>query len=147
MTQTAIATTRLFQTRDLFVHDGNHLRRLRLSAPVQMAMFVAMVLLLTWSAYSAIRLFVAPTQVSQTAAPAAVSTDIAPLAAATEARVQQIEERQKLLAAMLASGEVEPDVIAKLGYTENLSPNAAKGGPFDSASQAEPTFRALFTSW
>jgi murein DD-endopeptidase MepM/ murein hydrolase activator NlpD len=144
---TAIATSRFFQTRDLFVHDGNHLRRLRLSAPVQMAMFVAMVLLLTWSAYSAIRLFAAPTQVSQTAAPAAVSSDIARLAAATEARVQQIEERQQLLAAMLASGEVDPDVIAKLGYTENLSPNAAKGGPFDSASQADPTFKSLFTSW
>jgi hypothetical protein len=70
MTQ-AIAAAKIFQTRDLFVHDGNHLRRLRLSAPVQMAMLVAMVLLLTWSAYSAIRLFAAPTQVSQTAAPAA----------------------------------------------------------------------------
>ena len=144
---TAIATSKIFQPRDLFVHDGNHLRRLRLSAPVQMAMFVAMVLLLTWSVYSAIRLFAAPNQFSQTAAPAAVSSDIARLAAATEARVQQIEERQKLLAAMLASGQVEPDVIARLGYTENLSPHAAKGGPFDSASQADPTFKSLFTSW
>jgi murein DD-endopeptidase MepM/ murein hydrolase activator NlpD len=144
---TAIATSSIFQTRDLFVHDGNHLRRLRLSAPVQMAMFVAMTLLLTWSVYSAIRLFAAPTQLSQTAAPAAVSSDIARLAAATEARVQQIEERQQLLAAMLASGEVEPAVIARLGYTENLSPHAAKGGPFDSASSADPTFKSLFTSW
>ena len=71
MTQ-AIAAAKIFQTRDLFVHDGNHLRRLRLSAPVQMAMLVAMAFLLTWSAYSAIRLFVAPTQLPQTAAPAAV---------------------------------------------------------------------------
>jgi murein DD-endopeptidase MepM/ murein hydrolase activator NlpD len=112
-----------------------------------MAMFVAMTLLLTWSVYSAIRLFAAPTQLSQTAAPAAVSSDIARLAAATEARVQQIEERQQLLAAMLASGEVEPAVIARLGYTQNLSPHAAKGGPFDSASSADPTFKSLFTSW
>jgi len=50
MTQTAIATTRLFQTRDLFVHDGNHLRRLRLSAPVQLAMLAVMVVLFAWSA-------------------------------------------------------------------------------------------------
>jgi hypothetical protein len=55
-----------------------------------MAIVIAMVLLLTWSVYSAIRLFVAPIQFSQTAAPAAVSSDIARLAAATEARVQQI---------------------------------------------------------
>jgi murein DD-endopeptidase MepM/ murein hydrolase activator NlpD len=147
MTRAAIAASKFFQSRDLFVHDGNHLRRLRLSAPAQMAMFVAMMVLLTWSAYSAIRLFVVPTQVSQTAAPAAVSSDIARLAAATEARVKQIEERQKLLAAMLASGEVDTDVIARLGYSEALSSNGAQGGPFDSASQADPTFKSLFTSW
>lgn len=146
MTQ-AIAAAKIFQTRDLFVHDGNHLRRLRLSAPVQMAMLVAMVLLLMWSTYSAIRLFVAPTQVSQTAAPAAVSSEIARLAAATEARVRQIEERQKILAAMIAGQDIGPEAIAKLGYTEAQSPNAARGGPFDPATQADPTFKSLFTSW
>ena len=144
MTQ-AIATQKLFQTRDLFVHDGNHLRRLRLSAPVQMAMLVTMVLLLTWSAYSAFRLFVTPN--FQTAAPAAVSSDIARLAAVTEERVQQIEERQKILAAMIAGEKVDPSVIAKLGYTESLSANPARGGPFDPATQADPTFKSLFTSW
>ena len=144
MTQ-AIATQRLFQSRDLFVHDGSHLRRLRLSAPVQMGMLVIMVLLLTWSAYSAVRLFLTPA--SPMAAPAAISSDLARLAAATEARVQQIEERQKLLAAMIASGEVDTDVIAKLGYTKSLSKNPARGGPFDNASQSDPTFKSLFTSW
>jgi len=144
MTQ-AIAAPKFFQTRDLFVHDGSHLRRLRLSAPVQMTMFVVMVLLLTWSAYSAFRLYLIP--VSPAAAPAAVSSDIARLAAVTEARVKQIEERQKILAAMIAGEKVDPSVIAKLGYTESLSPNAARGGPFDSATQADPTFKSLFTSW
>jgi murein DD-endopeptidase MepM/ murein hydrolase activator NlpD len=142
----AIATSKIFQTRDLFVHDGNHLRRLRLSAPVQMAMLVAMVLLLTWSSYSAIRLFIAPNPASHTAASAAVSSDIARLAAATEARVQQIEERQQILAAMIAGGEVDADVLAKLGYVESVG-KGAQGGPFDSASQADPTFKSLFTSW
>jgi murein DD-endopeptidase MepM/ murein hydrolase activator NlpD len=141
----AIATAKLFQTRDLFVHDGSHLRRLRVSAPVQMAMFIVMIVLLTWSAYSAFRLFLVPT--SQAAAPAAVSSDIARLAAATEARVKQIEERQKILAAMIAGQQVDPAVIAKLGYTETTSANAARGGPFDSASQSDPTFKSLFTSW
>ncbi len=146
MTQ-AIAAAKIFQTRDLFVHDGSHLRRLRLSAPVQMAMLVAMALLLTWSAYSAMRLFAAPTPVSQTAAPAAVSSEIARLATATEARVQQIEERQKVLAAMIAGAKVDPEAIAKLGYSEALSADAARGGPFDPATQADPTFKSLFTSW
>ena len=147
MTQ-AIATAQLFRTRDLFVHDGNHLRRLRLSAPVQMAMLAVMALLFAWSAYSAVRLFVAPAPVSLAAAPAAVSSDIARLAAATEARVRQIEERQKLLAAMIAGQKVDPEAIAKLGYTEPTSgSDLAQGGPFDSATQADPTFKSLFTSW
>ena len=146
MTQ-VIATNRYFQTRDLFVHDGNHLRRLRLSAPVQMAMLVAMVLLLTWSAYSAIRLFVASDSTSTTAASAAVSSDIARLAAATEARVKQIEQRQQVLAAMIAGQKVDPEAIAKLGYVASIGSNGAQGGPFDSATQADPTFKSLFTSW
>jgi murein DD-endopeptidase MepM/ murein hydrolase activator NlpD len=146
MTRATSATSNFFQTRDLFVHDGNHLRRLRLSAPVQMAMALAMVLLLAWSAYSAIRLFVVPAPQVLTAAPAAVSSDIARLAAATEARVRQIEERQKILAAMIAGQRVDPGVIAKLGYVDALG-QGAQGGPFDSASQADPTFKSLFTSW
>ena len=145
MTQAAIATKRLFQTRDLFVHDGNHLRRLRLSAPAQLVMLVVMVLLFAWSTYSAIRLFIAPS-IPTAAAPAAVSSDIARLAAATEARVHQIEERQKILAEMIAGEKVDPEIIAKLGYVDALG-KGAQGGPFDSASQADPTFKSLFTSW
>ena len=145
MTQGAIATTRLFQTRDLFVHDGSHLRRLRLSAPVQLAMLALMAVLFAWSAYSAIRLSITPS-VPVAAAPAAVSSDIARLAAATEARVHQIEERQKILAAMIAGQKVDPEIIAKLGYVDALG-QGAQGGPFDSASQADPTFKSLFTSW
>lgn len=146
MTQ-ATAASRFFQARDLFVHDGSHLRRLRLSAPAQFAMLVAMVLLLAWSAYSAVRIFVAPAQLPATAASAAVPSQIAKLAAATEARVQQIEERQKLLAALIAGQEVDPAQIARLGYTEATSAYGGQGGPFDPATQADPTFKSLFTSW
>lgn len=146
MTQT-IAAAKIFQTRDLFVHDGSHLRRLRLSAPVQLGMLVALFLLFAWSAYSAVRLFAGPAQVAPTAASAAVSSDMARLAAATEARVKQIEQRQKVLAAMIAGEKVDPSVIAKLGYTEATSPMAARGGPFDPATQSDPTFRSLFSSW
>jgi murein DD-endopeptidase MepM/ murein hydrolase activator NlpD len=146
MTQAVIATTRLFQTRDLFVHDGSHLRRLRLSAPVQLAMLALMLLLFAWSAYSAIRLFILPST-SAAAAPAAVSSDIARLAAATEARVQQIEQRQRILASMLAGEKIDPEVIAKLGYHVPAAGEVGEGGPFDSASQGDPTFKSLFTAW
>ena len=100
MTQSMIATTKMFRARDLFVHDGSHLRRLRLSVPAQAAMLVVTALLLCWSAYSAVRLFVSP-------APVAVSGDFARLAAATELRARQIEQRQEILAAMIAGEEVD----------------------------------------
>lgn len=147
MARTAIAAIKIFQTRDLFVHDGNHFRRLRLSTPMQMGVFMLLALLLIWSAYSAFRLF-APDSI--TAAPAAISSDIARLAAATERRVEQIEQRQEALAALLIAGEeADPEIIAKLGYTEQLSGAAmiGRGGPFDSATQADPTFKSLFMSW
>ena len=147
MTQGTIATARLFQTRDLFVHDGSHLRRLRLSAPVQMAMLFAMVLLLTWSAFVTARLIFAPAPTAS--APVSVSDDIARLAAATEARVKQIEQRQQILAAMAAGQKVDPAVIAQLGYTLPAAGdlNPAQGGPFGAVTQADPTFKSLFNSW
>ncbi|QDP19839.1 M23 family metallopeptidase [Sphingomonas xanthus] len=142
MTQTTIAAARLFRTRDLFFHDGNHLRRLRLSAPVQLVMLSLMALVLAWSAYSTVRLFTVQPVVVSAAAP---STDIARLAAATEAKVRELEHRQQILAAMLAGEDVKPEAIAELGYA--LAPAGAKGGPFEASSQADPTFKSLFTSW
>jgi len=146
MTQSTYATTTLFRTRDLFVHDGSHLRRLRLSVPVQMAMLVMTALLLCWSTYSTVRMFTSSPSVIAQAAPT-VSSDIARLAAATEFRVRQLEQRQQVLAAMIAGEKIDPEVIAKLGYTQAPAGTGAQGGPFTSSTQADPTFKSLFTSW
>jgi murein DD-endopeptidase MepM/ murein hydrolase activator NlpD len=146
MTQATFATAKLFRDRDFFVHDGSHLRRLRLSAPVQLGMLLATVLLLCWSAFVTARLILAPAPIAPPAS--AISGDIARLAAATEARVAQIEQRQQVLAAMLSGAEVDPEVIARLGYTIPADGKLlAQGGPFDSATKADPTFKSLFTSW
>jgi murein DD-endopeptidase MepM/ murein hydrolase activator NlpD len=147
MTQATFATARLFKDRDFFVHDGSHLRRLRLSAPVQMGMLVATVLLLCWSVFVTARLILAPAPLAPPAS-TNISGDIARLAAATEARVAQIEQRQQVLAAMLSGAKVDPEVIAKLGYTIPADGKAlGQGGPFDAATKADPTFKSLFTSW
>jgi murein DD-endopeptidase MepM/ murein hydrolase activator NlpD len=146
MTQATFATAKLFRDRDFFVHDGSHLRRLRLSAPVQMGMFVATILLLCWSVFATARLILAPAPVAPPATN--ISGDIARLAAATEARVAQIEQRQQVLAAMLSGADVDPEVIAKLGYAIPAGGKLlAQGGPFDTATKADPTFKSLFTSW
>jgi murein DD-endopeptidase MepM/ murein hydrolase activator NlpD len=146
MAQATFAPANLFRDRDFFIHDGSHLRRLRLSAPVQMGMLALTVLLLIWSAFVTARLFLAPNPVAP--APTSISGDIARLAAATEARVAQIEQRQQVLAAMLSGAKVDPAVIAKLGYTVPQGGKMlAQGGPFDAATKADPTFKSLFTSW
>jgi len=146
MTQATFATAKLFRDRDFFVHDGSHLRRLRLSAPVQMGMLVATLLLLCWSVFVTARLIFAPAPIAPSAT--SISGDIARLAAATEARVAQIEQRQQVLAAMLSGAKVDPAVIAKLGYTIPADGKLmAQGGPFDAATKADPTFKSLFTSW
>ena len=139
MTQTSTATTTLFRDRDLFVHDGSHLRRVRLSVPVQMAMLFAMLLMFAWSGYSAVRMVVGSPSPT-------ISGDFAQLAAATELRARQIEQRQQILAAMLAGENVD---IASLPETTALTALPAElAGPLArvedaTAGQALATVRAL----
>ena len=135
-----------FQDRDLFVHDGSKLRRIRLSAPIQLSFFVCMVALLAWSVFAVVR-FTQPTPAAPitVASNSAVSQQVARIAAATELRVRQIEERQAIIAAMLAGDELDPKVLAQLGFAEATGEGV--GGPFDSQTKADPTFKALFNNW
>ncbi len=145
MAQALAANLPFFRDRDLFVHDGTKLRRFRLSAPVQAFFFVVLMILVAWSAYAATRMVVSPSTVAT--APVTISSDIARLAAATELRVQQIEERQKVLAAIVAGEKVDAEVIAQLGYTLARPGEEGRGGPFDASTKADPTFKSLFASW
>ncbi|MEA1072827.1 M23 family metallopeptidase [Sphingomonas sp. LY160] len=136
MTQSTNAMTGLIRSRDLFVHDGSHLRRLRLSVPAQLAMLAAMIMLLGWSAYSTAQMIAQP----------APSGDFTKLAAATELRARQIEQRQAILAAMLAGDDVD---VAALPETTALATLPAElAGPLArvedaTASQAAATARTL----
>ena len=175
MAQVLAATSSVFRDRDLFVHDGTKLRRFRVTAPLQAALFVALMALVAWSAYAATRLFV----------PAPLALTISD---ATEARTLKLEQRQALIEAILTGQQVDDILIAaaapggsaadgplarveeaqlaqaaliaraldvryqttaeelkKLGLT--TSRVAAVGGPFESAGKADPTFKQLFNSW
>jgi murein DD-endopeptidase MepM/ murein hydrolase activator NlpD len=136
-----------FQDRDLFVHDGSKLRRVRLSAPAQLSFLVCMVTLLAWSLFAIVRLTQPSVAVpSAVAVNPNVSQQVERIAAATEARVRQIEERQAVIAAMLSNGDVDPKVLAQLGFAESTGEGGV-GGPFDSQTKADPTFKALFNNW
>ncbi len=133
-----------FSDREFFIHDGQRLRRFRISAPVQAFFFFLSLVLVGWSGYSAAQLFVG------SAADRAVVTPYAAqlkkLAAETDRRVQLVEERQLALAAALADQDVDPATLKRLGFYPSTGGKGAVGGPFDSAN-ADPTFKQLFTSW
>src|SRR5436190_17623272 len=108
MTKVLAASGALFRDRDLFVHDGTKLRRLRVSwrAQALFAMFIGV--LVSFSSYSVVRLISpAQTPIATSEIPAAMTR----LAAATEQRVNEIEQRQQLLAAMIAGEEMDPAVL------------------------------------
>jgi murein DD-endopeptidase MepM/ murein hydrolase activator NlpD len=84
--------------RDIFLHDGQHLRRVRLTVAMQAVVAALLVAMIAWSSFATARMISAPAT--------GVSADMASLAAATELRARQIEQRQELLAAMLAGKDV-----------------------------------------
>ena len=173
-----LTATGLFRDRDLFIHDGAKLRRLRLSAPVQAVFFLFLLALVGWSCFSTARM---------------LSSGGTGLSAAAELRAQQIEKRQELLTAMLAGADLSDEQLAqlenlpqgsgdvdvrltraervqvaqaaaaaraldaryqhaaaelqKLGITPDRLQQGGVGGPFESATKADPTFKQLFMSW
>ncbi|HET7709767.1 MAG TPA: M23 family metallopeptidase [Sphingomicrobium sp.] len=100
MAQSLAAANAVFCDRDLFFHDGSRLRRIRLSRHFQALLFVVLLTLVGWSAYATARMM----------APASAS--FAELEQATELRARQIEQRQQILAAIIAGEQVDAAVLA-----------------------------------
>jgi murein DD-endopeptidase MepM/ murein hydrolase activator NlpD len=112
----AIRTTGLLRSRDLFVHDGTKLRRIRLSVSLQIASLLAAALMLAWSAFAAAHFLGGDKAV-------VVVSDagqLQQLAAATEQRARLIEQRQTMLATMLAGGEVDPSALPETSDAASL---------------------------
>jgi murein DD-endopeptidase MepM/ murein hydrolase activator NlpD len=149
MTQVLAATGALFRDRDLFVHDGAKLRRIRLSAPVQALFFVILTALVGWSSYATARILTPSSPVARVAAAQThkgdYSAQVARLAAETDRRVHAVEQRQIALAAALEDQQVDPATLRRLGFYPDTTGHAGQGGPFESAGN--PTFKALFNSW
>ena len=175
MTQALAGTTALFRDRDFFIHDGKKLRRFRVSAPVQLVLFVVLLGLVAWASFATARL---------------MTRQHAGLPASTEARTRLLEQRQALIEAALAGQKIDPSMIKaaatsgrlanegplarvelqqleqaalaaqaldvryqvtaaelkKLGIKPAAAGQAAGvGGPFEAVGN--PTFKALFNSW
>lgn len=143
MTQSQTRPSALFRDRDFFIHDGRRLRRFSLTAPVQALFFVVAAVLIGWSGYSAARLVAPGSTPAVSMSATGYSAELARLAAETERRVKTIEQRQLALAAALASENIDPASLRRLGF---YPAEGGKGGPFDSA-KGDPTFKQLFSSW
>ena len=100
MTNFSEAKGGVIRNRDFFLHDGQHLRRVRLTVAMQAVFAALFVALIGWSTFATARMIAAPTSTT------GASADMASLAAATELRARQIEHRQELLAAMIAGKDV-----------------------------------------
>ena len=133
------ASAELFRDRDLFVHDGTKLRRVRLSwrAQALFAMFIGT--LIAFSTFSIVR-FLSPQASIITSE---IPVEMVRLAAATEQRVNEIEQRQQLLAAMIAGEEIDPAVLRRIAS----SSAQGVGGPLEPVGGSDATFKQLFTSW
>ncbi len=145
MTSLSTAKIAMFRDRDLFVHDGSRLRRLRLTGEVQLFVALLFGLLVAFSAFSLIR-FLTPTAAVPTII-ATASDDMARLAAVTERKIQIIEQRQQLLASMLAGHDVDPAILRQIATT-NAAAQLGQGGPYEPVkADSDSTFKQLFSSW
>ncbi|HEU0097841.1 MAG TPA: M23 family metallopeptidase [Allosphingosinicella sp.] len=128
----------MFKPRDIFLHDGKALRRVRVGSGVQAAGALAALLLLFWSVFAAAQL--------ATAAAAPSSADVVRMErelAAMQADVAIIKEaaqrRYQLTALEVRRLGLDPSRI-----------QAGVGGPFEAVETvraADPNFKALFNSW
>lgn len=145
MARILAASGALLCDRELFVHDGTKLRRMRVTwrAQALFAMFIG--LLVAFSSFSLIR-FLTPAPVA--ALPAQIPAEMARLAAATEQRVNEIEQRQQLLAAMLAGkDEIDPAILRRIASSSAEGVAQGVGGPLEPVGGSDATFKQLFNSW
>jgi murein DD-endopeptidase MepM/ murein hydrolase activator NlpD len=127
-----------FKPRDIFLHDGKALRRIRIGSGIQAAAAVAALMLLFWSIFAAAQLAnaaAAPSYADVTRMErelAAMQADVAVIKEAAQRRYQ------------LTAGEVR-----RLGLDPSRL-QTGTGGPFEpveTVRAADPNFKALFNSW
>jgi murein DD-endopeptidase MepM/ murein hydrolase activator NlpD len=131
----------LFRKRDIFVHDGKSLRRLTVSAGVQIAAAIGILVAPICSAVAAVKLTDAP------ASPAKV-VEMQRQVQAMQAEVALIKEvAQKRY-------QITANEVKKLGINPERLASAetftGTGGPFEAVQplrSGDPKFKQLFTSW
>ena len=130
----------MLKPRDIFLHDGKNLRRVRVGSGIQAATLAVAVGLLFWSIFAAAQL--------GAAARAPSFADVARMereVAAMQADVAMIKEAAQRRYQLTASE------VRRLGLDPSrLQARTAVGGPYEpveTVRAADPAFKALFNSW
>lgn len=130
---------KMLKPRDIFLHDGKSLRRVRIGSGVQLSAMVAPAAILCWLVFA--------------------TAQLAAHAPASSADMVKMEREVKAMRAEAASiklaAQQRYQLTAREVRTLGLDPRRIQsetgvGGPYepvDTASTADPNFKALFQSW
>ncbi len=129
----------MFKPRDIFLHDGKALRRVRVGSGVQAAIAFTGLMLLFWSFFAAAQLANAASAPSS-AEVARMERELAAMQADVEVIKEAAQRRYHLTATEVRRLGLEPSRLHHQGV----------GGPFEAVETvraADPSFKALFNSW
>jgi murein DD-endopeptidase MepM/ murein hydrolase activator NlpD len=130
----------MFKPRDIFLHDGKTLRRIRVSSGVQAAAAFVVLLLLFWSFFAAAQLATAARQPSY-ADVARMERELAAMQADVAVIKEAAQRRYQFTATEIRRLGLDPSA---------LQAGNAVGGPYEpveTVRTADPNFKALFNSW
>jgi murein DD-endopeptidase MepM/ murein hydrolase activator NlpD len=130
----------LFRPRDIFLHDGANLRRVRIGSGLQVFGAVAALLTLFWSVFAAAQL---------------ATVQAAPAPAEIARMEREVQAMQADVAAIKAAAQqrfqITANEVRRLGLDPSrLQASGGVGGPYeavDPARAADPSFKAMFNSW
>ncbi len=132
---------KLFRDRDIFLHDGKNLRRIRIAARVQVAGVLGLALLLLWSAVATAQLVTAsPASPADSARIRQMQMEVAAMQADVQALHEVAAERFQITQHAVRQLGLNPHRIARIGAN-------GVGGPLEEVQSADPQFRQLFASW
>ena len=126
----------LLKPRDIFVHDGKALRRVRISVPLQLSAAAAAMSTLCWSVFATASMVTA--QPASTGDLARMEQEVQAMQADVAIIKDQVQQRYETTSAELRKLGIDPQRVQSVG------------GPFEAVEPlkaGDANFKALFTSW
>lgn len=124
----------VLKAREIFLHDGKTLRRVRVSVPLQLSAAAAALSTLCWSVFATAQL----ATIQPSADAARMEQQVRAMQADVAAIKEQVQARYEITSAEVKKLGIDPKRVQGVG------------GPFEAVQPlkaGDPNFKALFTSW